>query len=46
MTVNWLKLERGGAWLLPENPDFQPIEIRDGLELTIWGVVAHVVHSL
>ena len=46
LTVKRLKLDRGGVWLMPENPEFHPLEIRDGLDLMIWGVVAHVVHSL
>jgi DNA polymerase V len=31
---------------MPENPDFQPLQILDGMELQLWGVVAHVIHSL
>lgn len=46
LTVKRLRLDAGRVWLVPENPDFQPLEIRDGMDLTIWGVVAHVVHSL
>lgn len=31
---------KGGVWrLLPENPAFPPIVIREGQELEIWGVV-------
>jgi DNA polymerase V len=29
-------------WLMPENPEFQPVQIKEGIELHIWGVVAHV----
>lgn len=46
LTVKRLRVDAGGVWLLPENPAYPPLEIRDGLDLTIWGVVAHVVHSL
>ncbi len=46
LTVKRLKLERGGVWLMPENPEFKPIEIYGDMDLMIWGVVAHVVHSL
>jgi DNA polymerase V len=31
--------------LKPENPAFRPLEIGDGMDLVIWGVVAHAVHS-
>jgi DNA polymerase V len=46
LTVKRLKVENGRVWLMPENPDFSPLEITDGMDLHIWGVVAHVVHSL
>jgi DNA polymerase V len=46
LTVKRLKLEEGRCWLMPENPDYPPLEIREGMDLTIWGVVAHVIHSL
>ncbi|OAI14873.1 peptidase S24 [Methylomonas lenta] len=46
LTVKRLIRNDSGIWLMPENPDFQPLLIRDGMELHIWGVVAHVIHSL
>jgi DNA polymerase V len=30
---------------MPENPEFQPLQMTDGMELHVWGVVAHVIHS-
>ncbi len=46
LTVKRL-LRDGQGWVLqPENPDYAPIPIREGQELQIWGVVAHVIHSL
>lgn len=30
--------------LLPENPCYQPIEFKDGQELSVWGVVTSVIH--
>ena len=38
-------MERRRARLVPENPAYKPIEIRDGLDLVVWGVVAHVIRS-
>jgi DNA polymerase V len=32
--------------LLAENPDFVPIEFKDGQELRIWGVVTYNLHKL
>jgi DNA polymerase V len=46
MTLKRLLLSGDEVWLMPENPDFQPLQILDGMELQLWGVVAHVIHSL
>lgn len=32
--------------LLAENPDFPPIDLQDGQELQVWGVVTSVIHRL
>jgi DNA polymerase V len=45
LTVKRLVIERRRARLVPENPACKPIEIRDGLDVVIWGVVAHVIRS-
>ncbi len=45
LTVKRLVIERRRARLIPENPAYKPIEVRDGLDLVIWGVVAHVIRS-
>jgi DNA polymerase V len=46
LTVKRLKIESDRIWLMPENPNYAPLEIREGMELVIWGVVIHVIHSL
>ena len=45
MTVKRLLIERKRIRLVPENPAYKPIEIREGADLVIWGVVAHVIRS-
>jgi len=45
LTVKRLKIEGERIWLMPENPRYPPLEIRDGMDLVIWGVVAHAVRS-
>ncbi len=45
-TVKTLEKKRGKIRLLPANPDFEPIEMKDEQELQIWGVVTKVIHSL
>lgn len=45
-TVKTLEKKRGKIRLMPSNPDFQPIELKEEQELQIWGVVTNVIHSL
>ena len=45
LTVKRLVINGDEVWLMPENPEFEPMQIKDGMELHIWGVVAHVIHS-
>ncbi len=45
LTVKRLKIAGERVWLMAENPDFAPLEIRDGMALHLWGVVAHAVRS-
>lgn len=45
LTVKRLKIEGEGVWLMPENPRYPALEIREGMDLVIWGVVAHAVRS-
>ena len=44
-TVKRLRNEKGVNVLYPENPQYQPIVIRQGQDFEIWGVVVHVVRS-
>jgi DNA polymerase V len=46
LTVKRLQVDSEGIRLMPENPDYAPIEIGEGMDLTIWGVAVHVIHSL
>lgn len=46
LTVKRLHKKNGKCWLMPDNPDFKPIEVKEGSEVTIWGVVTNVIHSL
>ena len=45
-TVKRLYKRAGKIRLLAENPDYSPIELKDGQELQVWGVVTSVIHSL
>ena len=46
LTVKRLKFRKGTAWLVPENPDYAPIRIREDHECLIWGVVTQVIHAV
>ena len=46
LTVKRLETRGSAMRLLPENGDYRPTEIIDGMELTIWGVVTSVIHAL
>jgi DNA polymerase V len=46
LTVKRLLMDGNEVWLMPENPDYQAIQIKEGVDLHIWGVVAHVIHTL
>lgn len=44
-TVKRLHFSKGQTFLLPENPHYEPIEIKDSMSFEVWGVVAHAIHS-
>lgn len=44
-TVKRLERNANSVRLLPENPEFQPIEFKSEQELQIWGVVTSVIHQ-
>ena len=45
MTVKRLRLSGSKVRLVPENPDFDIIEITQEIDFSIWGVVTACVHS-
>ena len=46
LTVKRLHKKNGKLLLMPENTEFEPIEIKDESEVYLWGVVIHVIHHL
>jgi DNA polymerase V len=46
LTVKRLCIKHGQPWLLPANPNYQPIAIKEGSELYVWGVVVHAIHRM
>ncbi len=47
LTVKRLaKSNNGTLRLMPENPDYAPIEIQEGNDVYIWGIVTSVIHAV
>ena len=46
LTVKRLERKKGLIRLMPENPAFKPIEVKNEQDLVIWGVVTNVIHGL
>lgn len=46
LTVKRLHKTNEKLCLMPENKEFDPIEVREGSEIYIWGVVTNVIHSV
>jgi DNA polymerase V len=46
LTVKRLILDGEHVCLMPENPHYEALHITEGMELHIWGVAVHVIHSL
>jgi DNA polymerase V len=44
-TVKRLRARQGGVSLIAEHPNFRPIEIGEGADFEVWGVVTWVLHS-
>ena len=36
----------GRCFLLAENSQFKPIEITEGMQVEVWGVVSYVIHKV
>jgi DNA polymerase V len=46
LTVKTLKKEKNKLFLLPENSEYDPIEINEESDIVIWGVVTYNIHNL
>lgn len=46
LTVKRLLIEGKRVQLVPENEAYPSIEISEEMDLHVWGVVTHVIHSL
>jgi DNA polymerase V len=46
VTVKALDTSTDEVWLRSKNPDYPDFQIKEGMELHIWGVVKNVIRSL
>ena len=46
LTVKRLVRRNGKIYLMPENDKYQPIEVKDEVDLEVWGVVTTVIRGL
>ena len=46
-TLKEFKMDPSGAcaWLIPHNPDFQPIRVDKDSNFSVWGVVTYAIHK-
>ena len=46
-TLKEFKMDESGqcAWLIPHNPDFQPIRVTAESNFQVWGVVTYAIHK-
>ena len=45
-TVKRIKKIKKNFYLMPENKNYNPIEIKEGNELIVWGIVAYVIKKV
>ena len=45
-TVKRIKKEKNKFYLMPENKKYKPIELKEGNELIIWGIVEYVIKKV
>ena len=46
LTVKRLRKENNSLYLVPENDQYNPIEITHEMQFEVWGVVIHVIHQV
>jgi DNA polymerase V len=45
LTIKRLRIKGNSAFLMPENPNYKPIAVKELSDLTIWGVVTSVIRQ-
>ena len=45
-TLKRIKRDNNKLWLMPANPEFQPIEVNEEDEFAVWGIVNWVIKKM
>ena len=45
-TVKRIKIDKEGIYLIPENKDFQPIQVTESNHFIVWGIVTYVIKAI
>jgi DNA polymerase V len=45
-TLKYLKIKDGNVTLVPANPKYPEIEIKDGMDFKMWGVVTYIIKKV
>jgi DNA polymerase V len=45
-TIKTLKVDKTGVWLMPANPEYQPVKITEENDFVVWGIVTYVIHKV
>ena len=46
LTVKRIKLVGKKLYLIPENDEYDPIEVSEDMDFEVWGVVTYVIHQV
>ncbi len=44
-TVKRISISGKNVYLVPENPEFSPLMIKEGDDFEVWGVVTYIIHK-
>lgn len=44
-TVKRIRADKKTVYLVPDNPSFPEIQVLDGMDFDLWGMVSHVIHK-
>lgn len=45
-TLKRIKMQSDGLFLMPANPDYQPIRVREEDDFTVWGIVTYIIKKV